>query len=366
MPALRRAAGALARALALCAGLAAAFAPAGASAHRTNLATARVEAASAEVRYSLSVSAHDLAVAVGIPTDLIAPVPRAAFAERAAAIGAYFADRVSLSADGAPCAGSEPRLDFAQLPDSVAVRIDFRCAAPPRRLRIAYGVFFDIDPGHRGIGALDFGDGPAQEFLLDRSAPEVELARAPQDAPWYRHFPRMLLLGIEHILAGADHVLFLVALLLVDARLVALVKVVTAFTLAHSLTLSLAWFGAIDLPVRLVESLIALSIAYVAVENLLGHGARHRWLVAFGFGLVHGLGFFGVLRELDLARGDALTTLLGFNLGVEVGQLAVVSAAWPLLAWAARLDWYGRVMAAGSAAILALAGFWFVERAFLA
>jgi hydrogenase/urease accessory protein HupE len=193
------------------------------------------------------------------------------------------------------------------------------------------------------------------EVAVDQPRPEVGRLEL---------FRRIFWLGVEHILSGYDHLLFLLALLIVAPRLWQTVKVVTAFTLAHSLTLALAWFDLLTIPTRLVESLIAFSIAYVALENILGRGLSRRWLVAGGFGLIHGLGFYTVLRELDLASGDTVTTLLAFNLGVETGQLAVVALLYGPLVWWARQAWYRRSARAGSAVILLVASWWMIERLF--
>lgn len=174
-------------------------------------------------------------------------------------------------------------------------------------------------------------------------------------------------LGVRHILTGYDHLLFLLSLLIVGGALRPLVKIVTAFTAAHSITLSLAALGLVALPARWVESAIALSIAYVAAENLWRRtiNMRQRWFVTFGFGLVHGLGFASVLRDLALPRDTLVTSLVGFNLGVELGQLAVVGVAvlglrllqsWP------RGTALRRWVSAGTVAAGVL---WFVQRAFL-
>ena len=182
-------------------------------------------------------------------------------------------------------------------------------------------------------------------------------------------------LGIEHILAGFDHLAFLVALLVASRRIKALIGVVTAFTLAHSITLALAATGKIDLPSRFVELAIALSIAYVACDNLLRKDARNPWIEAFGFGLLHGLGFAGFLGEALEGENLIITALLGFNLGVELGQLAVVIVCVTVL-WVAFARWRRtrpageppalapRWFRMGASAVVALMGFyWFLERA---
>jgi HupE / UreJ protein len=187
--------------------------------------------------------------------------------------------------------------------------------------------------------------------------------------------------GVWHIWIGFDHILFLLSLLLpavlvwraprwhpVDAFASAfweVLKVVTAFTLAHSITLSLATLGVLSLPSRAVESAIAASVVLAALNNVRPVFTGRRWMVAFGFGLIHGFGFASVLGDLGLRQGTLLLALVGFNAGVEVGQLAIVAAFLPL-AYGLRRSWFYRrlVMAGGSLLIAAVAALWFAERAF--
>lgn len=176
-----------------------------------------------------------------------------------------------------------------------------------------------------------------------------------------------VVMGIEHILTGYDHMLFLLSLLMVGAALPQLLKIVTAFTVAHSITLSLAVLGVVDLPSRWVESAIALSITYVAAENIWRGRASlgSRWLVTFGFGLVHGLGFASALTELHLPRANVAASLVGFNLGVEIGQVSVILLATLALDAIRQYGWapvFRRWVSAG-AAITGLV--WFVQRALL-
>jgi hypothetical protein len=186
--------------------------------------------------------------------------------------------------------------------------------------------------------------------------------------------------GVWHIWIGYDHILFLVSLLLPAVLLrerhrwlpVArfpdafwdVFKIVTSFTVAHSITLSLAALGVIALPSRLVESAIAASVLLAALNNLLPVVGGRRWAVAFGFGLIHGFGFASVLAELGLPRAALVPALVGFNLGVEAGQLGIVAAFLPF-AYALRASWFYRrvVLAGGSAAIASVATVWLLERA---
>ena len=173
-------------------------------------------------------------------------------------------------------------------------------------------------------------------------------------------------LGLHHILGGYDHLLFLVALLLGVCRLRSVVTTVTAFTLAHSVTLSLAVLGFVAAPPALVEPLIAASIVFVGIENLMRDPGGSRWKLTFAFGLVHGFGFAGALRDLGIGADGAgvALPLACFNAGVEAGQMAVVAALWPILrALNARPAWRLRLAPAASVAIIIAGGYWLVERA---
>jgi hypothetical protein len=211
----------------------------------------------------------------------------------------------------------------------------------------------------------------------ERRSWRVALERA---RPW-QTFVTYLREGVWHIWLGIDHVLFLISLLLpavlrrrdggwqpverFDQALLGTVKVVTAFTLAHSITLTLAVLGVVQLPSRLVESAIALSVIVAALNNLHPLITRRLWLVAFGFGLIHGFGFASVLVDLGLPQNALLLALFSFNLGVEVGQLAIVALVMPL-AYVLRQTWlYPRVIVRfGSLMIVAMATVWLLERGF--
>ena len=188
----------------------------------------------------------------------------------------------------------------------------------------------------------------------------------PNKVSAINEFYEFTLLGIQHILTGYDHLLFLIGLHIVDRKVGHIIKVVTAFTVAHSLTLGLAALDIFTLPVRPIESLIALSIAYIAVENLvLKQRPKKRWIVAFGFGLIHGFGFAGILKDIGLAETKLLISLFSFNIGVEIGQIGVVTLLFPILVVIRNLKWQVTFQRVTSAFILLLGLIWFVERSFL-
>jgi hydrogenase/urease accessory protein HupE len=184
---------------------------------------------------------------------------------------------------------------------------------------------------------------------------------------WLRRLAGFVALGVEHIFTGYDHMLFLVSLLILGGSLRGLAKIVSAFTAAHSITLSLAVFNLVSLPGRWVESAIALSIVYVAAQNVLRRDTppARRWMLPFGFGLVHGLGFATILRELDLPRDALASSLLGFNAGVELGQLVVVAVAYGALQLLASRPWAPALRLWVSASAAVVGTIWFVQRALL-
>jgi hypothetical protein len=209
------------------------------------------------------------------------------------------------------------------------------------------------------LGGARYLMAPGDDSPLHRVGHEPPREAAPGTAARY------LVLGFEHILPlGVDHVLFVLGLFLLSARLRPLMLQVTAFTVAHSVTLALSILGWVSLPSRIVETLIALSIAYVAIENLFTTELKPwRPALVFGFGLLHGLGFAGVLRELGLPTGELASALVAFNVGVELGQLAVVALAMLLAGWARNRPWYReRVTVPASVVIAAVGLWWAIER----
>jgi len=250
------------------------------------------------------------------------------------------------------------------------------CGLRPVELALHYQLLFEVDPTHRGLLRV-VGGGAEQAAVLSREAPRASLNVAAPGR--WQQFSAFLSEGIWHILKGYDHILFLLTLLfpavvrygaagwepresLRDTALEVL-QVVTAFTLAHSLTLSLAVLGLVHLPARWVECGIALTVLLGALNNLRPAIVRRRWAVAFAFGLVHGFGFASVLADLGLHGANLALSLIGFNSGVEAGQLLIVLAVLPIAFLARRTLIYRQAfMPVGSAAIVLLAGYWLVSR----
>jgi len=186
-----------------------------------------------------------------------------------------------------------------------------------------------------------------------------------QEGSWTDVFTRYLVIGFQHILPlGTDHILFIVGLFLLSSRVAPLLLQITAFTVAHTLSLALSMLDVIRLSPSVVEPLIALSIVYVAIENILTNRIR-TWRIAivFAFGLLHGLGFAGLLQDIGVAPGRFMTSLIAFNVGVEFGQLAVVAICFLAVAWWAQRTWYrSRIVIPASSAIALIGAFWVFER----
>ena len=209
---------------------------------------------------------------------------------------------------------------------------------------------------------------PARYTLgVGEDSPSFEVGGGDQRLSTWGTAGRYAALGFEHIVPkGLDHILFVLGLFLLSTRFRPLLWQVTAFTVAHSATLALSMFEIVALPSRLVESLIAASIAYVAIENICT-SRLHSWRtgIVFAFGLLHGLGFAGVLKELGLPREQFVPALVSFNVGVELGQLAVVAAAFLAVGWLRERPYYRKfVVIPASAAIAAVGVYWSIERAF--
>ncbi|HWA37181.1 MAG TPA: HupE/UreJ family protein [Burkholderiales bacterium] len=333
-----------------------------AHAHKPSDSYLTLEPQAAVTRGQWDVALRDLEYAIGLDANGDGAITWGELRAKRAAIEAYAYSRLSLRANGEACAIEPGDLLFDEHSDGGYAVLRF--SAPCTATEVDYRLFFDLDPTHRGLLRLG-----GTTSVLSPEQPRLALeARAP-----WRQFVDYAREGVWHIWIGFDHVLFLLSLLLPAVTYAArfkpvlwdVFKVVTAFTVAHSITLALAALAVVQLPSRLVESAIALSVVLAALNNLRPVVTGRRWIVAFAFGLIHGFGFASVLADLGLPQDALLLALVGFNLGVEAGQLAIVATFLPL-AFALRGTWAYRrvVLVGGSAAIAAVAAIWLVERAF--
>ena len=230
------------------------------------------------------------------------------------------------------------------------------------RLEVISILYQITQPAHEHLISVNI-DGTVHEGILNAAAPSAVFAT--DDATYLQTILSFSKLGITHIFTGYDHLAFLVGLLIVTTSFGSLVKVITSFTIAHSITLALATLNLVVLPARLTESLIPLTIGYVAVENLLGMRAVARYRITFIFGLIHGFGFSNVLREMQLSRAHLALSLFSFNTGVEIGQIAFVLIVFPLVIYMASSPWRQQSRFVVSLVVMCLAVYWFVQRAFL-
>ena len=303
--------------------------------------------------------AHDLEM--DDPEDLL---DAGVIAKRTAALSALLSSRFEIAADGrirSCVAAGAP----STAPDQQSVRLRFSCATDGAagivRVRT---VMFPYDPRHQTFLNVYDGGALKAQAILDREHTTFEYFAGTRQGA-LAVAARFLPAGIHHILIGPDHLLFLIGLLLLGGSVRQLALMVTAFTLAHSLTLSLAVLGVVSPPSRIVEPAIALSIVYVGVDNLLVRQGRDlRAWIALAFGLIHGFGFASVLREMELPPRALGLSLVSFNLGVEIGQLlVVVTVATALAALRARSEVVSRRLAfAGSIGVVGAGSFWFVQR----
>ena len=289
---------------------------------------------------------------------------------RAAAVGprlaALLGSRLALRADGRLLAPRWSGVAVASERKGVTLRFATRWARPPGALDLEARLF-PYDPQHETYVNVYEGDVLRLQALLERRHDRTRLYTGTRQGLW-AVFATFVLAGIRHIFLGPDHVLFVIGLLLLGGGIARLLKVVTSFTLAHSITLALATLRIVDPPARVIEPLIALSIVLVGIENLRARPERdHRALLAFLFGLVHGFGFAGVLRDFGLPDSALGGSLFSFNLGVEIGQATIVAAIAPLLSLvrgrSARAS-FG-VVRYGSCAVMLAGAFWLGQRLLL-
>jgi HupE/UreJ protein len=384
-------------------GLAIALAATPAAAHQSSVSYSQVQVGDdGRIDYTLRLSSRDLYEALGLDRDRDASDDE--ILRGAERLVAYVSPRLAVGGDGRPCPSDDtagrPAVTILHQTDRFAeLRFAFRCGLPLHTLALDYQLFFELDPRHVGMLQVshrertlnqEFSVGVRRfEWNLDLAGPSLGIAAYVKK-------------GMEHIYGGADHIAFLIGLLLMAAitrprvgdgpngasgegawrarelraGIPHVLKIVTAFTVAHSLTLILAALDVIALPRQFVESAIAASIVYVAVENVwprrgqgqghrtTGGEPRHRWALAFAFGLVHGLGFAAMLRPI-LPRTGVVGPLLAFNVGVELGQITIVAVLLPVLALAAQRDArrYHRLVVVGGSALIGVAGtLWLAER----
>ncbi|MGD9600532.1 MAG: HupE/UreJ family protein [Gammaproteobacteria bacterium] len=326
------------------------------------------------------IALRDLDYALGLDLDQDLRLTWREVRMREAEIRQYATDRLVLAWDGA-CPLAPRDLLIERHSDGAYAVLDFvlGCAHSPHPLALDYRLFFDLDPQHKGLLRAHTAAG-TRTAVLAADAPTVRLDVGVGSGGWRETFTQYFRLGVHHMWTGFDHMLFLVALLLpcvlergaggwqaarsLRGSLLDVARIVTAFTVAHSVTLALATAGVLELPARIVEPAIAASVALAAAHNLRPRLHAWRWQIAGAFGLLHGCGFAAVLGDLGLEAGSRALALGAFNLGIEAGQLLVV-ALFVGMVWHLRTQPFYRriVLRVGSLATVVLALAWFGERA---
>lgn len=279
-----------------------------------------------------------------------------------AVLEAALVDGLEVRTTSGGCRGELERAELVPN-NGIAVRLRYRCGEAESPLRLRLPLLTALSPGHRHLAAVITGTaGPVTQVVYE-ARPAFEIDSAPTTTGDNAVAGPLFVLGVEHILAGADHLLFLLGVVLVGGRLRTLVVAVTAFTLAHSVTLGLAALNVVAPSPSLIEPLIALSIVYVGIENWFVGDASRRWRLTFPFGLIHGFGFAGALQEVAVPGEQLPLALLSFNLGVEAGQLLALALALPGLLWLRRQSWFAVRGVRATSLLIAVAGLgWFVQR----
>ncbi len=329
----------------------------------------------------LDIALRDLEIPLHIDTNRDGEITWGEVKQHSGAIAEYAHQHLRIRSENLECATTVPAklLVDAHTDGNYAV-LEFGadCADVPTTIDIEYRLFFDIDPSHRGLVRIDAG-AVQQSAVFSPENPRQVFVLASTSR--WRTVTQFLFNGVEHIWVGYDHILFLVSLLLpavlfrsdrkwvpvakVRTALIDVLAVVTAFTLSHSITLTLAALGLIGLSSWIVESGIALSVLLAALNNVFPVVSRRVWLLAFAFGFVHGLGFASVLADLGLPRDALALALASFNIGVEIGQLSIVMVVVPIIYWLRTRRFYVPfVLVGGSCVIAAIASAWLVSRLF--
>ncbi|HVK56799.1 MAG TPA: HupE/UreJ family protein [Burkholderiales bacterium] len=326
------------------------------------------------------IALRDLDFAIGLDSDSNGDITWGEVTAKHSDIVAYAMARLDFYGDGKPCPVkvTDHLIDNHTDGSYAVMRFVMECPDRPNELEVKYRLFFDLDPQHKGLLRLQRGEETRAAIFSPETA---EQKFTLEGGGGWKQFRDYLMHGMEHIWLGYDHILFLISLLLpavvfrtkgawrpvgrFHEAFIDVVKVVTSFTIAHSITLTMAALGIASVPSRITESVIAISIVVAALNNVFPVIEGRRWAVAFGFGLLHGFGFASVLQDLGLPRDALVAALIGFNAGVEAGQLVIVAIFLPVAFWLRATSFYRKaVLAGGSTAIVFLAALWFTERVF--
>lgn len=330
-------------------------------AHPLKVGFADVTVRRTEIELLLSVNLFELDLLLSLDRNLNAQVEPAELESKTPEILDYLRGKIRVwHGDEALPMEAEP-FRIGRSADGRATfeaRLVFRSRRPfENPFTIQCEPLTDLGPDHQTIAKIS-RQGQVEQFVFQKGVIYEAKGRG-----FLAYAGQFLALGIHHIFIGYDHIAFLLGLLLMGGTLLNILKIVTSFTLAHSITLSLAALDIVILPPALVESGIAFSVAYVALENLFFTRFDRRWLVSFFFGFIHGFGFANVLKDMSLPQSGLISSLFFFNFGVEVGQVLIVLIFLPFLWLLRRSEYHQPVVRAASALIFSVGLFWFYQRA---
>ena len=325
----------------------------------------------------IQVKAQDVAINLTIPTGLLEQfdddrskqLSEAEVTKYQTDLQKFLAEKIRLKASGEKPDESQVKIGaVTNLPNNLNVTpgthssllLTYHWPQPINQLQLNYELFVPGINTARCLVQVSRGS-QLDNLVLTPSNNNVALI----DAPIIQQINSFVGLGVEHIWTGYDHILFLISLLMLGGELRYVLKVVTAFSISHAFAITLAVLNIVSVPSRWVEIAIALSIAYIAAENIWRKEAKARWQLAFGFGLIHGLGFSGALQELELPQSNLFTSLASFCVGIEIGQFAIVLGVYVVLWFLRKSVWDLKVRQLVSAGVIVMSLIWFWERAFI-
>jgi hypothetical protein len=330
-------------------------------AHPLKVGFADITVRKTEIELLLSVNLFELDLLLSLDRNLNAGVEPAELEGKSREILDYLRGKITVVHGDQPLPMEAEPFRIGRSADgkqTFEARLLFRSSHPLEGpLTIRCEPLTELGPDHQTIAKISRED-RIEQFVFQKGTMYEAKGRR-----FLGYAIQFLGLGIRHISIGYDHIAFLVGLLLMGGNLLNILKIVTSFTLAHSITLSLAGLDVLTVPSRLVESGIAFSVAYVALENLFFTKLDRRWLVSFFFGFIHGFGFANVLKDMALPQSGLISSLFFFNLGVEVGQVLIVSIVLPFLWFLQKSQFHHAVVRAASAAIFTVGVLWFYQRA---
>ncbi|HKX30915.1 MAG TPA: HupE/UreJ family protein [Blastocatellia bacterium] len=336
-------------------------------AHDPGLSLLELKIDEGSLTAQITFARQELATLVPLDSDRDGTITQAELDAARPQLETLAREALIIELDGRPLAPAETSASLGET-DAIHLNLKFP-AAIGERLKLSSPLIARLARGHRQFLTIRNEGGDAvSQVLLDANNQSFEIARSALTARGTQIFGRFLQLGVEHILLGFDHLAFLCALLIAGSTFREAAKIITSFTAAHSITLAVATLDLVRIPSNIVEPMIAVSIIYVSLENIFRRNRQGRWLLTFAFGLIHGFGFAYVLRELGVGTqgGGVALPLVSFNLGVELGQLAIAALVLPLI-WKLhqRSTFATRYVPVGSALIALAGGYWLVQRTLL-